>query len=119
MAATPHDRHSTVSFEVEAVGPVLRVAFCGELDLACAELFDGLFDLDTTGIRSVVLDLGRLTFCDVTGLNALDGLKSFHECHGRAVEYVDVLRQTRRLMAVMDLPPFFFRARRSPGLAGA
>lgn len=118
MATPLSEDGPTVSFDVEADGPVLLMAFCGELDLACAELFDGLFDLDTTGIDSVVLDLGGLSFCDAAGLNALSGLKSFHESHGRAVEYVGVRPQTRRLMALLELPPPTYRSRRSPGLAG-
>lgn len=95
-----HD--ATVSFAVEVAGPVLHVAFRGELDMACAELFDTLFDLDTEGIASVVLDLGGLTFCDVTGANALTGLRGFHRSHGRLAEFTDVQPPVRRLMALME-----------------
>jgi anti-anti-sigma factor len=91
-----------VGFAVEVDGPMLRVAFRGELDLACAVLFDAVFDLQTDGVERVVLDLGALTFCDVSGVNALTGLRSFHRCHGRTAEFTDVLPQVRRLMALME-----------------
>ncbi len=96
----PHD--GTVVFAVEVAGPVLRVAFKGELDLACAQLFDTLFDLETDGIETVELDLAALSFCDVTGGNALTGLRSFHRCSGRAADFTGTQPQVRRLMALLD-----------------
>ena len=96
-----------LTFGVDVVGSVLRVRMAGELDLACSELFDGVFDLATEGIDTVVLDLGALTFCDVSGLNALSGLCTFHRLHGRTVHVVDVLPQVQRLLALtqgVELP---------------
>jgi anti-anti-sigma factor len=89
-------------FAVDVRGPVLRVSLWGELDLASADVFDSLFDLETGGIERVVLDLGALTFCDVSGVNALTGLQSFHRCHGRAATFTAVLPQVERLMALLD-----------------
>ena len=48
-----------MSFVVDVVGSVLRVRLRGELDLACVELFDSLFDLETEGIDTVVLTLDQ------------------------------------------------------------
>ncbi|CAA9315859.1 MAG: hypothetical protein AVDCRST_MAG36-109 [uncultured Nocardioidaceae bacterium] len=91
-----------MTFDVDVDGSVLRVAVKGELDLACADLFDCLFDLSTDGIETVVLDLGALTFCDVTGVNALSGLRGHHLDAGRAVHVLDVLPQVRRVVALTD-----------------
>jgi anti-anti-sigma factor len=105
VVAKPESHDPPVGFAVEVDGAFLRVTLRGELDLACAELFDSLFDLETEGIMSVVLDLGALTFCDVSGVNALTGLQSFHRCHGRTAELADVQPQVRRLMTLMETQP--------------
>jgi anti-anti-sigma factor len=91
-----------VTFAVDLVGPVLRISASGEFDLASVEAFDDLFDVGTDGIDTVVLDLGALTFCDVTGVNALTGLASYHRCLGREVRFVDVLPQVSRLIALTE-----------------
>ena len=91
-----------MTFTVAVEGSQLHVTVSGELDLACIETFDGLFDLDTTGIHSVVLHLGAMTFCDVTGLNALDGLKAYHCGAGRTVHLLDTLPAVRRHMALLE-----------------
>jgi anti-anti-sigma factor len=91
-----------VTFAVDVSGSVLRVRMSGELDLACAERFDGLFDLRTDGIDTVVLDLGALTFCDVTGVNALTGFASYHRSLGRDVRFLHVLPQVRRVIMLTE-----------------
>ncbi len=103
-----------MTFTVEADGPQLHVTVRGELDLACMELFDGLFDVDTHGIDRVVLHLDALTFCDVTGLNALDGLRAYHASEGRTVELVAVLPQVRRLTALIEALPRAWRRGTAP-----
>jgi anti-anti-sigma factor len=87
---------------VEDVGAVLRVTLSGELDLASFELFDGLFDLGTDGVDTVVLDLAAMSFCDVTGANALTGFRSFHRHEGREVEFLGLRPQVLRLMTIIE-----------------
>jgi anti-anti-sigma factor len=89
-----------MTWTAEVAGSVLTLSLCGELDLACAEVFDGLFDVETRGVDTVVLDLGALTFCDVSGANGLSGLSSFHRLEGREVRVVEVLPHVRRLIAL-------------------
>ncbi len=93
---------TAVTFTVAVEGTRLHVTVSGELDLACTDTFDALFDLDTAGIHSVVLHLGAMTFCDVTGLNALDGFQAYHCGAGRTVHLLDVLPQVRRHMALLE-----------------
>lgn len=95
----PEPDNCFVTFSVDVVGTELHLAVRGELDLSCAEQFDRLFDLGTECIRSLELDLTDLTFCDVAGVNALTGFRSFHETHGRDVRLVGVRPQVRRLLA--------------------
>ncbi len=105
MVTRQESQDPPVGFAVEVDGALLRVTLRGELDLACAELFDSLFDLETEGIMSVVFDLGDLTFCDVSGVNSLTGLQSFHLCHCRTAEFAYVQPQVRRLMTLMEAQP--------------
>ena len=96
----PHD--PLVTFNVDGAGSVLRIRMSGELDLASVDLVDALFDLSTDGVDSIVLDLGALTFCDGTGVNALVGLRDFHQSQGRQVWFVDVLPHVRRVIALTE-----------------
>ncbi len=104
LADTFEGHDALLAFTVEVAGPVLRVAFRGELDMSCAALFDTLFDLPTEGIDTVLLDLGELAFCDVSGANALSGLRAFHQFSERSVQHVNVLPHVLRLMAITDGP---------------
>lgn len=113
VAAVSDAQEAMVHVTVRVAGRVLRIAFSGELDLACSDFFDCLFDLPTQDIDAVVLDLGALTFCDVTGADALRGLRSFHQCHGRRVDVVDVMPHVRRVMAIAEQPVCPSRAGRA------
>ena len=90
------------SFVVDVVGSVLRVRIIGELDLAGTDLVDGLFDVASDGVDTVVLELGELTFCDVSGANALTGFRDFHCALGRDVQLHGVLAPVRRLLALVE-----------------
>ena len=91
-----------LTFRVDSSPSTLRIALRGELDLSCTELFDCLFDLEVVEGQAIVLDLSDLAFCDVVGVNALTGLRSFHRCHGRTAEFTDVQPHVQRLMALME-----------------
>jgi anti-anti-sigma factor len=78
--------------------PCLCLSVRGELDLAtAAELptddFPSRRDLTT-----VLVDLGDLTFCDVTGLRALLAFSRRHEALGRSVAVVRATPFMWRLM---------------------
>lgn len=88
--------------EVRVIGSALRVRIAGELDISCADLVDDLFDVGSDGLDTVVLDLGALTFCDVTGANALTGLRDFHRAHDRAVLFDGVLPPVRRVLVLLE-----------------
>lgn len=49
-------------------------------------------------LTTVLVDLGELTFCDVTGLRALLAFRRVHEEQGRSVTVVRTNRRVLRLM---------------------
>lgn len=78
--------------------PCLCLSVRGELDLATAadlprDDFSSRRDLTT-----VLVDLGELTFCDVTGLRALLAFSRLHEAQGRSVAVVRATPFMWRLM---------------------
>jgi anti-anti-sigma factor len=102
VLVTPVSAQPSLSFLVEELGSSLRVAVSGELDFACTALFDALFDLGTEGVRSIVVDLGGLTFCDLAGATAVTGFCAYHRHEGRAVLVVEVLPQVRRVLELNE-----------------
>ena len=78
--------------------PCLFLDLRGELDLSnVAEVprdeYSSRWDLTT-----VLVDLGELTFCDVTGLRALLAFRRIHTAQGRSVTVVRASRSVRRVM---------------------
>lgn len=115
MTTTSDPAALPVTLAVQVAGRELHIIVCGELDLACTTLFDGLFDVEAGDVDRVVLHLGGLTFCDVAGINALDGLCEHHQRQGRTVETVDEVAQVRRLRALLGSVPL--PSRRGTSLA--
>ncbi|HEX6514965.1 MAG TPA: STAS domain-containing protein [Nocardioidaceae bacterium] len=80
--------------------PCLFLGLRGELDLCSVvdmprEEYSSRPDLTT-----VLVDLGELGFCDLTGLRALLGFGRTHQAQGRSVE---VLRATPFMWRLMGL----------------
>jgi anti-anti-sigma factor len=64
----------------------LRVRLCGELDVSTARRLDSPeLLLADAPLDTVLLDLRRLTFCDVSGTRALLRYRAFHHDLGRVV----------------------------------
>jgi len=83
--------------------PCLFLGLQGELD------FSNLNEVprDEYSLRpdltTVLVDLGELTFCDVTGLGALLTFRRIHEAQGRSVAVVRASPIIRRLMRLCDI----------------
>jgi anti-anti-sigma factor len=108
----------TVSAICEVNPPVLRISLAGELDMSSARLIDTLQELPVDGTRSVILDLSRLSFCDVAGVTALLALRAFHSSQGRDAQIAEPTHAVRRLLSVLHedgLP----RPPRGPSIDGA
>ena len=78
--------------------PCLFLDLRGELDLSCVNEvpLDGYFS--RPDLRTVLIDAGELTFCDVAGLRTLLDFVEIHEAQGRSVAVVRASRALRRLI---------------------
>lgn len=101
----PSPRSTLLKASLVPEAPCLFLDLRGELDLSCIDQVP----LDQYAARpdltTVVIDLGELTFCDLTGLRALLGFARIHEAQGRSVAVVratPVVRKLMRLCGVTD-----------------
>lgn len=83
--------------------PYLFLALCGELDLSSVNEVPRDDYSSRPDLTTVLVDLGELTFCDVTGLRALRTFRRIHEAQGRSV-------------AVVRANPFIWRMMRLCGM---
>jgi anti-sigma B factor antagonist len=75
-----------------------HVVLVGELDLAGREaLEEALIGAEQTGAGSLILDLSRLRFCDVTGMGAIVGAAERARADGRRFAIVGARPELRRL----------------------
>jgi anti-anti-sigma regulatory factor len=102
-----------LTLRVDSSPTILRMAFRGELDLSCGELFDCLFDLEVSESQTVVLDLSELCFCDVEGVNALTGLRDYHLHLGRTVRLVHAAPHVARLIQLLEVRERLIGTRRT------
>jgi len=91
----------TLRVVVDVTPPHLYLALEGELDLACADLIQAVTRVRVDNVRSVTVDLGRLTFCDSVGLTALTDFRDQHVAASRDVRLVNAQPHLRRLAAVL------------------
>jgi anti-anti-sigma factor len=85
--------------------PCLFLDLRGELDLSCIDQVPLDPYTHRPDLTTVVIDLGELTFCDLTGLRALLAFARVHEAQGRSVAVVratPVVRKLMRLCGVTD-----------------
>lgn len=80
MRLTAHPEGDPMKLTIQPdAGGAITVALSGEVDLATAGQFEAEVErLVTTGVRQLIVDLGEVTFCDSTGLNAL--VRARHLC---------------------------------------
>jgi anti-sigma B factor antagonist len=76
----------------------------GELDLATASAFEHrLGDLVRDGARFVILDLSAVSFCDVTGLNALLRLEAVVRSHDGRLRLLGPCRWVDTMVRLLRL----------------
>ena len=99
----PSQQPSLLKASLVVEPPCLFLDLRGELDLCSVnelprEDFSSRPDLDT-----VLVDLGELTFCDLTGLRALFTFRRIHQAQGRTVVVVNATPFIWRLMRMCGI----------------
>ena len=98
-------RSSLLKASLVPESPCLFLDMRGELDLSCLDQVPLEAYRDRPDLTTVVIDLGELTFCDLTGLRALLAFARIHEAQGRSVAVVrarPIVRKLMRLCGVTD-----------------
>ena len=99
----PLPQTSLLKVSLVPEGPCLFVDLRGELDLCSAKELP-LDDYSSRpDLRTVLVDLGELTFCDGTGLRALLRFRRIHEAQGRSVVVVRAHSFIWRLMRICGI----------------
>lgn len=83
--------------------PCLFLDLRGELDLCTVKEMPRDDYASRPDLTTVLVDLGGLTFCDVTGLRALLTFRRIHEAQGRTVVVVRANPFLWRLMRLCGL----------------
>lgn len=111
-------RHVPLDIAARTCDGRLVVTVTGDLDMATADKLRGYVAGHTAGVPAprVVLDLGRLAFCDSAGLSALVGVwKDLRESGGTVV----LVAPRPSLVKILHATGLDTRLRYSPTLAGA
>lgn len=83
--------------------PCLFLELRGELDLCSVKEVPRDDYSSRPDLTTVLVDLGGLTFCDLTGLRALLTFRRIHEAQGRSVAVVRATPFMWRLMRLCDI----------------
>jgi anti-anti-sigma factor len=84
----PSEQSSLVKVSLVADPPFLFLDVGGELDLCSIKQIPREAYPARPDLRAVLVDLGEVSFCDLTGLRALLAFRRIHEAQGRSVEVV-------------------------------
>jgi anti-anti-sigma factor len=90
-----------VSLALES--PCLFLDLRGELDLANIHEVPLDAYASRPDLTTVLVDLGELTFCDLSGLRALLNFRRIHEAQGRSVVVVRATPFVWRLMRLCEI----------------
>lgn len=97
---SPRRLSPTQGFHVAVTSkpPLLILELSGELDFSTVRGLPQPAQLTRRDVRSVLLDLSELTFCDVAGLRALLALRQAHVSQGRHFKAIRIPPRVRRVM---------------------
>lgn len=84
----PSQRPCFLKVSLVPEAPCLFLSLRGELDLASVQEVPRDDFSSRPDLTTVLVDLGELTFCDLTGLRALLAFRRIHEAQGRSVSIV-------------------------------
>jgi anti-sigma B factor antagonist len=100
---------STFSLSTERRGDVTVVSVGGELDLATVEALEtsAFHELARPECRTLVFDLGELTFVDSSGINGWLQVRNRARAHGQRVVLRSVPPAVARLLEIGGLSQLF------------
>jgi anti-anti-sigma factor len=99
----PSERPSLLKASLVPEPPCLFLDLRGELDLSSVMEVPRDEYSSRPDLTTVLVDLGELTFCDLTGLRALLTFRRIHEAQGRSVVVVRARPFTWRLMRLCGI----------------
>ena len=100
----PSERPSLLKVSLVPEAPCLFLDLRGELDLCSVKELPRDDEYSSRrDLTTVLVDLGELTFCDLTGLRALLKFRRIHEAQGRSVVVVRARPFTWRLMRLCGI----------------
>lgn len=99
----PTQRTSLLDVSLDSEPPCLFLKLRGELDLSSAALVPLDEHRSRRDLTMVLVDLGELTFCDVTGFRALLAFRTIHEAQGRPVTLARANLLIWRLMGICGI----------------
>ncbi len=99
----PSERPSLLKASLVPEAPCLFLDLRGELDLCSVKDLPWDRYSSRPDLTTVLVDLGGLTFCDLTGLRALMTFRRIHEAQGRSVVVVRAHPFIWRLMRLCGM----------------
>lgn len=99
----PSQRPGLLKVSLIPESPILFLALRGELDLSSVDEVPKDAYASRPDLTTVLVDLGELAFCDVTGLRALVEFRREQEAHGRTVSIVRANPFIWRLLSLCGL----------------
>lgn len=99
----PSQRPSPLKVSLIPEPPCLFLSLRGELDLGSVRDVPREDYSSRPDLTMVLVDLGELTFCDLTGLRALLTFRRIHEAQDRSVAVVRATSSVWRLMRLCGI----------------
>jgi len=92
--------------EVEKAGETMIVRLKGELDLCTAERFKKVVEeeLETRGIKNIILNLAQVPFIDSSGLGVILGRYKRVQEKGGKLAAVELIPAVKRIFELSGLP---------------
>lgn len=98
---------NALTITTELVNDSALVTVIGEVDLASADQFRTELDVALRGSRGVVLDVGRMSFIDSSGLNALVKVRRDAQSAGHDLVIRNPRPMFRELLQITRLEALF------------
>jgi len=107
MAAHSAGPAADLKLDVESSAAEIKVRCSGRITAATKDTLVGQVHPLVSGERSIVLDLGQISYIDSTGLGALVGLWTTAKKSGGTIQMANLPRNIKELLALTSLNKIF------------